>query len=477
MNLIKKINLSLLIITFVFISVFYLSSEKVRAAADIAISSATITSSNTVVVRFVNPGQNLLSVDATKWHIDRNTGGSSPLNPASALVTTPGTPWVVTLTFSGTPFSDTATAYDASHGLYVDASGVTDTNSDTNAVVAHGSSVAIADGQAPAFVSASAVGNTTINVVFSEDVTVVHSDGSDFDLTANGVTFSGAAVDGDDASIVVLTSSGLEDMNFYSTGGLDIAATAVRDISTATNANIQTLDRDVADAQVPLTPTADPVSGTDFTGSQTVTLTSTGSTSIHYTINGDVPDCASGSTTNPFVLNIGTSVKVVGCDDSDNVSSMATFVYDYVYRGGGSISTPPPTPTPETPNTTPAPEITVTVTPPTPVVVDPGCSGGNSINTSTGKPCVNNVGNEHQTSSVKYDLGTTTLKNGSKGEAVMELQKLLSKVLNLGLAIDGKLGPKTISVIKKWQKDHGLKVDGLVGVNTKAKMKAEAEVE
>jgi len=47
--------------------------------------------------------------------------------------------------------------------------------------------------------------------------------------------------------------------------------------------------------------------------------------------------------------------------------------------------------------------------------------------------------------------------------------------LNLGLAVDGKLGPKTIAVIKKWQKAHGLKADGLVGKLTKAAMKAEAE--
>lgn len=71
-----------------------------------------------------------------------------------------------------------------------------------------------------------------------------------------------------------------------------------------------------------------------------------------------------------------------------------------------------------------------------------------------------------------YNLGTTTLKRGSKGEVVKELQRFLNVELNLGLVVDGKLGPKTIAVIKKWQKAHGLVVDGLVGPKTKAKMHA-----
>ena len=69
-----------------------------------------------------------------------------------------------------------------------------------------------------------------------------------------------------------------------------------------------------------------------------------------------------------------------------------------------------------------------------------------------------------------YNFGNVTLKDGSRGEAVMELQRFLNANLNLGLVIDGKLGPKTISVIKKWQKDNGLKDDGLIGEKTKIKM-------
>jgi len=69
-----------------------------------------------------------------------------------------------------------------------------------------------------------------------------------------------------------------------------------------------------------------------------------------------------------------------------------------------------------------------------------------------------------------YNFGTVTLKRGSKGEAVKELQRFLNVKLNLGLIIDGKLGPKTILVIKQWQKDNGLVADGLIGNKTKEKM-------
>lgn len=123
--------------------------------------------------------------------------------------------------------------------------------------------------------------------------------------------------------------------------------------------------------------------------------------------------------------------------------------------------------------------VTITVTPATPATPavtmtteTPGCSGGNLYNTSTGALCVNNSGSS--VSSSKYNFGTTTLKNGSKGEAVKELQRFLNAKLNLGLVVDGKLGPKTIKVIKQWQKDNGLVADGLIGAKTKAKMNSEA---
>jgi putative chitinase len=56
------------------------------------------------------------------------------------------------------------------------------------------------------------------------------------------------------------------------------------------------------------------------------------------------------------------------------------------------------------------------------------------------------------------------LKIGSKGDDVKKLQE------KLGLAADGAFGPGTEKAIKKWQIDHDLTPDGLVGEGTWNKM-------
>ena len=71
-----------------------------------------------------------------------------------------------------------------------------------------------------------------------------------------------------------------------------------------------------------------------------------------------------------------------------------------------------------------------------------------------------------------YNFGTETLRNGSQGESVRELQRFLNNSLNLDLAIDGNLGPKTIAATKEWQSNHGLVADGLIGEKTKTEMNA-----
>ena len=82
-------------------------------------------------------------------------------------------------------------------------------------------------------------------------------------------------------------------------------------------------------------------------------------------------------------------------------------------------------------------------------------------------PTTNNISDK-----ISYNFGITILRNGSSGNAVKELQRFLNQVLNFNLVVDGKLGPKTIFIVKKWQKLNGLVADGLVGPKTKAKMNA-----
>jgi putative chitinase len=56
------------------------------------------------------------------------------------------------------------------------------------------------------------------------------------------------------------------------------------------------------------------------------------------------------------------------------------------------------------------------------------------------------------------------LKLGSKGEDVKKIQQ------KLGVEAIGTFGPKTDAAVKQWQRDNGLKDDGIVGDGTWSKM-------
>ena len=194
------------------------------------------------------------------------------------------------------------------------------------------------------------------------------------------------------------------------------------------------------------------------------------------------------ATSKAWTLTSGDGAKTVYAKFKDASENVSSTVSDTITVSGTGVVAPLPDEHPE------------------------GCSGGNLFNIMTGKLCVNNAGvqipwcgnrntgfssatgescllNRVVTESPvtppgaapaplkhgPYKFGTTTLKNGSKGEAAMELQRFLNAKLNLGLAIDGVIGPKTIAVVKKWQKDHGLADDGKIGPKTKEKMNEEAD--
>src|SRR3990167_9729566 len=73
-------------------------------------------------------------------------------------------------------------------------------------------------------------------------------------------------------------------------------------------------------------PTASPSAGS-FTSSVSVTLTATGSTSIHYTTDGTDPTCSTGTTYSGAISAPSTqTIEAVACH-SDGYSSVASFVY------------------------------------------------------------------------------------------------------------------------------------------------------
>ena len=68
-----------------------------------------------------------------------------------------------------------------------------------------------------------------------------------------------------------------------------------------------------------------------------------------------------------------------------------------------------------------------------------------------------------------------TLRKGSRGETVKELQEVLErKGYSVGsCGIDGKFGKDTLAAVKAFQKDHGLRMDGIVGPVTRKELMKE----
>ena len=64
---------------------------------------------------------------------------------------------------------------------------------------------------------------------------------------------------------------------------------------------------------------------------------------------------------------------------------------------------------------------------------------------------------------------------GAVGDYVQVLQKVLNLYQTTGtqLTPDGKFGPKTEAAVKRFQSRYGLKVDGVVGPKTRAKLFAQ----
>ena len=61
-----------------------------------------------------------------------------------------------------------------------------------------------------------------------------------------------------------------------------------------------------------------------------------------------------------------------------------------------------------------------------------------------------------------------TIRRGSKGDVVKEMQSILEKLgYDIGACgVDGDFGRMTEKAVKAFQQDHGLKVDGIVGPKT-----------
>ena len=107
-------------------------------------------------------------------------------------------------------------------------------------------------------------------------------------------------------------------------------------------------------------------------------------------------------------------------------------------------------------------------------VVIPGCGERTSgFSAATGQSCILNLPSKPANSNpLTYmtSLSTATLRQGSRGESVTELQRFLNQFLIVKLIPDGIFGPATRAAVILFQKANGLVPDGIVGPKTRGKM-------
>ncbi len=89
------------------------------------------------------------------------------------------------------------------------------------------------------------------------------------------------------------------------------------------------------DTDAPGTIAATPSAGT-FSSSQSVTLSSSGATTVYYTTDGTSPSCSSGTLySGPITVSSSETINAIACDDAGNETT-GSFTYT-IHTGGGSV--------------------------------------------------------------------------------------------------------------------------------------------
>lgn len=70
---------------------------------------------------------------------------------------------------------------------------------------------------------------------------------------------------------------------------------------------------------------------------------------------------------------------------------------------------------------------------------------------------------------------TVLLRRGSRGDAVLELQRELRRQHSAGIAADGIFGPATERAVRGFQRERGLAADGLVGPATWGELRSKRQ--
>lgn len=240
------------------------------------------------------------------------------------------------------------------------------------------------------------------------------------------------------------------------------------------------------DTEAPSTPVASPAAGT-HEGTQSVTLSATGSTSIRYSTSGMPSDCSSGTLYNGAIsVSSDTTIYTRACDDVNNSSSSS---FEYVITevsipviadsprryGSSSSSVSHSTSVSKTSYSSPA-STNIKISQPVP----------STSNREVKQKEKTEVGNDNLNNKIinsKPDLVSSiekipqNIKINSSNTNIKSLQEFLvksavgpkSKSLE-SHGLTNNFGPLTKSALAEWQKANGLKADGILGPKTKAKM-------
>ncbi len=117
-------------------------------------------------------------------------------------------------------------------------------------------------------------------------------------------------------------------------GNVAMASEVTGNLSTGINSTVG----NTVEGVVIVSPTASPVAGT-YTSAQSVALTASGSSSIHYSVNGTNPTCSTGSVySSPISINSTQTIKAISCYSGNGSSSVASFAYTLTLVAGGGAN-------------------------------------------------------------------------------------------------------------------------------------------
>lgn len=218
----------------------------------------------------------------------------------------------------------------------------------------------------------------------------------------------------------------------------------------------------VTDNVAPGSPTG--LADKTFHGGKTVSLASSGSTSIYYTIDGTTPTCSTGTLYTPSITVADSiTMKAVGCDDAGNASAVTTAIYTHTGNGGG-VGGP------------------LRAVPAVPATRLAGCTPGSGdlFDVTSGKSCAIQA-TPAVPSSSSHRFGAN-LSAGSSGNDVQALQQFLN-THGYTVAMSGPGSPDsetsffgglTKTALIKYQKAKGIvPAVGYFGPKTRAAINAE----